>query len=95
MSLTGALLLDLIIALIVIVRTFVGYRTGLLAGVLGLIGVFGGAALGWWVGPHLLNLLPIPPLAKPSGCPIRAGPTSPPPTPSQACCWKVSAISPM
>lgn len=59
MSLTGALLLDLIIALIVIVRTFVGYRTGLLAGVLGLIGVFGGAALGWWVGPHLLNLLPI------------------------------------
>lgn len=59
MELDSALLLDVIIAAIVIGRTFVGYRTGFLAGVLGLIGVFGGAALGWWAGPQLLGLLPV------------------------------------
>jgi uncharacterized membrane protein required for colicin V production len=53
----GPLLLDVVIGLLLVARTVMGFRTGLLAGSLSLAGVVGGAALGWWAGPHLLGLV--------------------------------------
>lgn len=54
----ASLVLDLVIALIVATYAVRGWRSGLIAGGLGLVGVVGGVIAGLWAGPHLLTLLP-------------------------------------
>ncbi|MEV0182986.1 MarP family serine protease [Streptomyces sp. NPDC050625] len=50
-------LLDLLLALMILVYAGSGYRRGLLAGCLSLAGFVGGAVLGVWVLPWMMNLV--------------------------------------
>ncbi len=55
---TAAMVLDALVVVTMVVRTILGVRRGLLVGVLGLVGVVGGAIAGIWAGPRLIELLP-------------------------------------
>ena len=51
---TGSLLLDLVLVLLLLAQVVAGYREGLVVGALGLAGLLGGAALGVALAPRLL-----------------------------------------
>lgn len=59
MQFDATLLLDVIVVLLVLGRTVLGFRTGFVAGLFGITGVIGGALLGWWAGPQLIELMPV------------------------------------
>ncbi|NLA29857.1 MAG: MarP family serine protease [Propionibacterium sp.] len=50
--------IDLLVLLAIVARIVAGFRSGLMAGILGLVGVIGGAAAGIWAGPRLVELVP-------------------------------------
>lgn len=52
------MVLDAVIVVAIVVRAVIGLRRGLLVGVLGLVGVVGGAAAGLWAGPRLIEIFP-------------------------------------
>lgn len=54
-----ATVIDLLVLLAIIGRGVAGFRTGLLAGVLGFVGIVGGALAGIWAGPRLVELVPM------------------------------------
>lgn len=53
-----ATVIDLLVVIAIIGRAITGFRTGLIGGVIGLVGVLGGAAFGVWAGPQLIELIP-------------------------------------
>ena len=52
---SGPVILDLAIALILVLTFFAGAKRGLVVGVLGLVGYIGGAIAAMALAPHLLN----------------------------------------
>lgn len=54
----AALVLDLVLVLLVLDNALRGWRSGLVAGGLGLLGQVGGAVLGLWAWPRVLTWLP-------------------------------------
>ncbi len=55
----ASLVLDLVLVLVVLGRAAGGWRSGLLSGGLGMIGMVGGAALGLWGWPRVAQWLPV------------------------------------
>ena len=54
-----ATIIDLLVLIAIIGRAVAGFRTGLLAGALGLAGIVGGALAGIWAGPRLVEFFPL------------------------------------
>ncbi len=52
---TGSLLLDIILVLVLVSYAVTGYRQGLVVSALSLLGFLGGGALGMWILPSLLH----------------------------------------
>lgn len=50
--------LDVILLILALIRGFAGWRRGVFAGILSLIGVVAGGWAGLWAGPQLVELLP-------------------------------------
>lgn len=55
---SSVLIVDLVVAALVLGYAARGWRTGLLSGALGIVGLVGGVVGGLWIGPRLLALLP-------------------------------------
>lgn len=52
---SGALILDVLLGLLLVTYAVTGYRQGLLVSALSLVGFLGGGALGMWLLPALLQ----------------------------------------